>query len=226
MQANIELPSRNALGHAVAKVLRTAILDGSLKPGQTLHENALAKQLSVSRSPIREALIQLERESLVVSRPNKPAAVRLPSPDEIRQVYTIRSALEGIAARWAAERSTPTLVSLLQKIATRLNDAAVSAEPVKNVEVVGLDLDFHGEIAVAAGSDELQRQLQSLRNQIMQVMSAGLASLTSRRTGEIHAEHMALIAAIAAKDGDRAESLASAHVRAARDRLVYLSAGA
>jgi DNA-binding GntR family transcriptional regulator len=109
----LELPSRNALGDAVAGVLRSAILDGSLKPGQPLHENALARQLSVSRSPIREALIQLERESLVVSRPNRPAVVRRPSPDEISQVYTLRSALEGIAARWAAERATPALVTLL-----------------------------------------------------------------------------------------------------------------
>src|SRR5258708_1294173 len=102
--------SRTALSDSVADILRGAILDGSLKPGQALHENALARQLEVSRSPIREALIQLERERLVDSRINRSAVVRTPSAKEIRQVYMIRAALEGIAARWAAENATPALV--------------------------------------------------------------------------------------------------------------------
>ena len=72
----LELPPRAALGDAVADILRRAILDGSLKPGQKLHENALARQLAVSRSPIREALIQLERERLVDGRLNRSAVVR------------------------------------------------------------------------------------------------------------------------------------------------------
>lgn len=219
----LALPSRNALGDAVADVLRKAILDGSLKPGEALHENALARQLSVSRSPIREALMQLERESLVVSRLNRPAVVRRPSPEEIRQVYTIRAALEGIAARWAAERATPDFVAQLQRKAEALHQATLAAERGDHPDVVGLAVDFHGAVADAAGSFELQRQLQHLRNQIQLVMAAGLASLTRRRAEEVHAEHLALIAAIAARDGDRAELLASAHVRGARDRLIHLN---
>jgi DNA-binding GntR family transcriptional regulator len=218
----LQLPSRAALGDAVAGVLRNAILDGSLKPGQPLHENALAKELSVSRSPIREALLQLERERLLVSRLNRPAAVRRPSPEEINQVYTIRSALEGIAARWAAEKATPAFISLLRQKAEDLNEATITAERDADPHVVGQAFDFHSAIAEAAGSLELQLLLQSLRNQIKLVMASGLASLTSRRAEEIHAEHLALIAAIADRDGDRAEQLASAHVRGARDRLVHL----
>jgi len=84
--------------------------------------------------------------------------------------------------------------------------------------------DFHSAIAKAAGSVELQQQLKSLCNQIKFVMTAGLASLTRPRAEEIHAEHLALIAAIAERDGDRAEQLASAHVRAARDRWVTSAA--
>jgi DNA-binding GntR family transcriptional regulator len=219
----LQLPSRAALGDAVADVLRNAILDGSLKPGQPLHENALARELSVSRSPIREALLQLERERLLVSRLNRPATVRRPSPEEISQIYTIRSALEGIAARWAAERASPAFVSQLRQKAEDLNEATIAAERDADPHVVGQAFDFHSTIAEAAGSLELQQLLQSLRNQIKLVMASGLASLTNRRAEEIHAEHLALIAAIADRDGDRAEQLASAHVRGARDRLVHLS---
>src|SRR5258707_699549 len=123
---DLEPPPRAALGDAVADILRRAILDGSLKPGQKLHENALARQLAVSRSPIREALIQLERERLVEGRLNRSAVVRRPSPEEIRQVYTIRAALEGIAARWAAERATPALVAQLRRKAEDLNRATIA----------------------------------------------------------------------------------------------------
>ena len=219
----LQPPARAALGDAVADILRRAILDGSLKPGQPLHENTLAKQLSVSRSPIREALINLERERLVVGRLNRPAIVRKPSPDEITQIYTIRSALEGIAARWAAEKASPAVVSQLRQKAEDLNKATIAAKSAADPRVVSLANDFHAAIVDAAGSPELQRLLQSLCNQIKLVMTAGLASLTSRRAEEIHAEHLALIAAIADGDGDRAERLATAHVQGARDRLVHLS---
>lgn len=217
---NLKPPARAALGNSVAGILRNAILDGSLKPGEPLHENALTRQLSVSRSPIREALLQLEQERLVESRPNKPTVVRKPSTEEIRQVYTIRSALEGIAARWAAENATPALVSALRRKAEDLNSATVAAEGGAAPAVLSQAVDFHADIADAAGSAELRRLLESLRNQIRHVMVVGLASLTNRRADEIHAEHLALIDAIAARDGDRAERLASAHVRGARDRLV------
>ncbi len=218
----LALPSRNALGVTVADVLRNEILSGSIKPGQPLHENALAKQLSVSRSPIREALSQLERESLVVSRLNRPAVVRKPSPEEIVQIYTLRAALEGIAARWAAEKSTHALVKDLERKADILNRATVAADRRTGPDVAGAAVDFHSSIAQAAGSPELERLLLSLRNQIRLVMASGLASLTRRRAEEVHAEHVALIAAIAAKDGDLAERLAGAHVRDARDRIVHL----
>lgn len=213
---------RTALGHSVADIIRSAILDGSLKPGDPLYENALAKQLSVSRSPIREALIQLERESLVVARINKPTVVRKPTPEEIRQIYTIRSSLEGIAARWAAENVTPALVSELSQRAEKLNKLTIKAKP-GNAELVAMSVDFHNAIAEAANSTELTQLLHSLCNQIRLVMSAGLASLSNRRAEEIHDEHLAIIAAIAARDGDRAERLATAHVRGARDRLIDLS---
>lgn len=221
----LEPPAREALGDKVADIIRTAILDGSLKPGQPLHENTLARQLSVSRSPIREALMQLERESLVVARLNRPVVVRRPSAEEIRQVYTIRSALDGIAARWAAEKSTPVLVVQLREKAAALNratlDAGGAAEGDADPTAAALAFDFHAAIADAAGSDELRRMILSLCNQTRLVMASGLATLTPHRAEEIHAEHLALIAAIAARDGDGAERIATAHVRDALARLVY-----
>ena len=165
----------------------------------------------------------LERERLIVTRLNRPAVVRRPTPQEINQIYTIRAALEGVAARWAADSATAKLVSVLRQKAEDLNTATVSSSSGADQNVVVMAIDFHASISNASGSVELQGLLQSLCNQIRLVMTAGLASLTPRRAEDIHAEHLAIIAAIADRDGDRAEHLAATHVRGARDRLVYLS---
>jgi DNA-binding GntR family transcriptional regulator len=219
----LEPPVRAALGASVTTVLRDAILDGSLPPGHKLHETALATQLAVSRSPVREALMQLERERLVDSPPNRPATVHRATATEIRQIYTIRAALEGIAARWAAERTTTALARRLGSQADALDAATRAAGEPPDPNLVALSLAFHETIADAAGSEELSQLLRSLRNQIRLVMIAGLARMPAGRAQAIHAEHVALVTAIAKGDGARAELLASRHVRGARDRLIGLA---
>lgn len=216
-------PLRTGLGSTVADILRNAILDGSLKPGEPIYEKALSEQLSMSRSPIREALIKLENEGLVVGRLNKAVTVRKPSADEIKQIYTIRAALEGIAARWAAEKATLSLVADLRSNAETLNQHTIAIEDGGNLDAVVPGIAFHMAIAEVAGSAELNVVLQNFCNKIQLVMNAGLATLTRRRAEEIHKEHLAIIDAIEKRDVDLAESLASAHVRGALDRIVYQS---
>lgn len=218
-------PSRAALGSTVADILRNAILEGSLKPGEPIYEKALSEQLSMSRSPIREALITLENEGLVVGRLNKAVTVRKPSADEIKQIYTIRAALEGIAARWAAEKATLQLVRDLRSNAETLNKHTIAIEDGGNLDAVAPGIAFHMAIAEVAGSAELNVVLQNFCNKIQLVMKAGLATITRRRAVEVHKEHLAIIDAIEKRDADRAESLAVAHVRGAMDRIVYQSPG-
>ncbi|MGB8414743.1 GntR family transcriptional regulator [Paraburkholderia sp.] len=214
-------PSRAALGSTVANILRNAILDGSLKPGEPIYEKALSEQLSMSRSPVREALIMLEHEGLVVGRMNKAVTVRKPSADEIMQIYTIRAALEGIAARWAAEKSTPQIVAALLRNAEELNARSVAIEDGVNLDAATPGIAFHMAIADAAGSAELNVVLQNFCNKIQLVMQAGLASMSRRRADVIHSEHLAIITAISNRDADLAERLASAHVKGGLQRMVY-----
>jgi DNA-binding GntR family transcriptional regulator len=214
-------PPRAPLGSTVADILRNAILDGSLKPGEPIYEKTLSEQLSMSRSPIREALITLENEGLVVGRLNKAVTVRKPSADEIKQIYTIRAALEGIAARWAAEKATVQLVADLRSNAETLNRLTIAIEDGGNLDAVAPGIAFHMAIAEVAASDELNLVLQNLCNKIQLVMRAGLATITRRRADEIHKEHLAIIDAIERRDAALAESLASAHVRGALERIVY-----
>lgn len=219
----LQLSSRSSLADEVTETLRNAILDGSLKAGALLQEPAIAKELNVSRSPVREALMQLERENLVFSSPNRSTVVRRPTAQEIYQIYTIRASLEGIAARWAAEHSTPELVVSLRDAAEILNGRTMGVKPSQE-DAARMGIEFHAAIAEASQSIELQRVLQSLRNQIQLVMVGGLASLSNPRAETIHAEHLDLIAAIAEKNSAMAERLASEHVLSARDRLVHVDA--
>jgi DNA-binding GntR family transcriptional regulator len=214
-------PSRAALGSTVADILRNAILEGSLKPGEPIYEKTLSEQLSVSRSPIREALITLESEGLVVSRLNKAVTVRKPSADEIKQIYTIRAALEGIAARWAAEKATMQLVGNLRSNAEALNLHTIAIEDGGVLDAVAPGIEFHMAIAKVAGSSELNVVLQNFNNKIHLVMRAGLATMTRRRAEEVHVEHLAIIDAIERRDADLAESLAVSHVLGALERIVY-----
>ncbi|NLZ51956.1 MAG: GntR family transcriptional regulator, partial [Thermoanaerobacteraceae bacterium] len=84
--------------------LKNAILDGVYKPGDSLIEMKLAKELGVSRTPIREAIRQLELEGLVTSIPNKGVVVEGVTLQDVEDIYEIRKMIEGLAARWAAEK--------------------------------------------------------------------------------------------------------------------------
>ena len=85
-------------------MLREAILSGELAPGQVLGEEQLGRQLGISRTPVREALVLLRTEGLVETPPNRPAVVRGFDRESLHEIYSLRAVLEGYAARLAAER--------------------------------------------------------------------------------------------------------------------------
>ena len=95
----------NSLGSRVFQRLREDILSGKYKEHDELRENTLGKELGVSRTPVREALRQLELEGLVTIIPNKGAYVTGISSKDIRDIYILRSMLEGLCARWATEHA-------------------------------------------------------------------------------------------------------------------------
>ena len=96
----------HSLGGRVFQKLRDDILSGKYKEHDELRETTLGKELGVSRTPVREALRQLELEGLVTIIPNKGAYVTGISQKDIRDIYVIRSMLEGLCARWAAQHIT------------------------------------------------------------------------------------------------------------------------
>lgn len=214
-------PSSAALGDTITAVSRAEIFDGTVQPGDTLQENILSQKLPASSSPAREPLLQAGQDRLVEGRVNRPSIAKRPSAEEIFQVYTIRASLEGLAARWAAERTTPETISDLRAKAEELRETTLKSKNGATGELLRQAFDFHAAIAKASGSPDLQYVLTNLRNQIRTVMAAGFASLTEYRADQNYDEHMALISAIEAANCEVAERLASEHVQQARDRIVH-----
>lgn len=144
---------------STASRLRMQIFDGTAEPGMLLAEAAVARRLGVSRVPVREALFTLEREGLVEFSATGRAFVRELNPRDFEELYTLRLALEPLAARLAA----PALkadASALEKNITATARAKTIAD------VTRLDLDFHEIILGASGNARLLKLWRSMRGEL------------------------------------------------------------
>jgi DNA-binding GntR family transcriptional regulator len=151
------LPS--SLAETAAAKLRAEIVSGELPSGSRLAEAAVAQRLGVSRVPVREALVLLEREGLVEFTPTGRARVRDLRPHDFEELFALRLALEPVAARLAAPalKADP---SLLEK------NLAATRRARSLHEVTALDLDFHQIILAASGNSRLLRLWSSLRSEL------------------------------------------------------------
>ncbi|HSP74486.1 MAG TPA: GntR family transcriptional regulator, partial [Gaiellaceae bacterium] len=113
-------PLNRSAGDAAADLIRQAIMDGRLRPGQRLTETGLAKDLGISRTPVREALRVLQTEGLVESTPYQGSTVRTYDVEDLDDMYQLRALLEGHAARRAAQRITRDGVEQLRESCARM----------------------------------------------------------------------------------------------------------
>ena len=111
LNVNEYLPLRDV----VFNTLRQAIITGEFAPGERLMEISLANRLGVSRTPVREALRQLELEGLVRIIPNRGAFVEGITKEDVKDIYEIRARLEGLCAKWAADRITKDQIAELEE---------------------------------------------------------------------------------------------------------------
>ena len=197
------------------ELIREAILDGRLQPGQRLKEEDLARQLGISRTPVREALLMLQVEGLVVAAPNRGAAVRSHTPDDLEDLYVLRALLEGHAARRAGVRITEEQVDQLRESCERF-DALAPEEELR--ELVRENMFFHSTILDIAGSARLASMVRRVIELPLVYKSYIWYSPDQKRISSHY--HRQIVNALAAGDGDRAELVMKEHVFEARDLLV------
>jgi DNA-binding GntR family transcriptional regulator len=210
---------RMSLGEDVADRLRQAILLGELSPGQHLREEELADRLDVSRGPVRDAFVLLEREGLVRSLRHRGVTVVELTRNDLNEIYTLRSALEPLATTLAIERATP---ADLAEIEQALNDmvAAISGNrKITERDAADLDVSFHDAIYRAAHHERLYVAWSQIRLPTYWfLLSRNVASSDWRQS--MVSGHTQILKTIRSGDDDAAVTAIKEHISFAYDRIL------
>jgi DNA-binding GntR family transcriptional regulator len=205
---------RETLSAQAYRALRQAILSRRYPPGARLVVRELAESLGLSPTPIKEALAALAREGLVRSVPHRGYQVPSLSAGEIQEIYELRDALEGLAARLAAQRGGPELAQSLEETLNRQREAARAGD----LEAYGnLDLAFHRLLWEASGNQRLRRMAENLDGQVRLLISTSAA--VPGRLPQALEEHRVILTRIASADPAGAETAMRAHVQNAWEAL-------
>lgn len=198
----------NSQGHEAYRRLVAEIRAGALKPRDRLLEVDLAARLGISRTPVREAIRQLEADGLVIHIPRVGAAVRSLDPGEVTELYEMRGALEGTAARLAARSASE--VELAELAAINAEMALVQGDPPR---LYDLNRQFHAALLDAARNRYLARSVAGLQKTLL-ILGPSTLDQVSRAKGAV-VEHEAVLAAIRARDEAGAEAAMHLHIAAA-----------
>ena len=200
----------HTLSNRVFQKIRDNILNGVYKEQDELRENTIGKELGVSRTPVREALRQLELEGLVTIVPNKGAYVTGITAKDVRDIYTVRSLLEGLCARWATEHITEEQLDELEEIVL-LSEFHMKKEGHNNTEQIAiLDGRFHAVLYEASNSRILGHVLTDFHRYVQMARKSSIVS--EERARKSIREHKQILRAIRDKDADLAEQLANEHI--------------
>jgi DNA-binding GntR family transcriptional regulator len=199
-------------GAAAYDRIREMILDAKLPQGSMLTEAELVRELEMSRTPVREALHRLELERYLGSVPGIGYIVSELGEHDMINAYKVRAVLEGLAAESAATSVTRIDLARLEDLYDAMTEARERGD---DPELARLNGDFHQAIASASGNSYAQAMLEDIRDVFERFRATALAE--PRRREEAHAEHGELIAALKARDSERAKRLAVEHVNRALD---------
>ena len=196
---------RKPLSEQVYETVKGALLSGSFAPGDRINEVDLAAQLDVSKTPVREALRRLEAEDFITITPWRGAIVNEFARKQIVEIYQCREALEGLAARLAADTIDSRGLSRLRKILMQAQNAKA---PIKLAE---LNSQFHDMILNYAKNSKLQSMLSLLNDVILR--DRNITAFNVKRRDEILDEHLEILDALEGADSVRAEACARRHVQ-------------
>lgn len=214
----------NALVDELATKIRAKILSGEIAIGAPLRQAELASTFGTSRTPIREALRQLQTGGLIEVVPNRGAIVRVPVPWEVREAYEVRAELEALAARRAVDRLDDATLAELRaankamyehSLAVANGAADAGGGPNGNNDV------FHTLIYRASGNTRLSRMLKEINEAFPRNVSALVLLDNSRHRDENFRDHDQIVDALETGQGDTAAELMRKHVLTAGDQLAH-----
>lgn len=216
MEAPVEplVDETTTIADRVFTQLRQAIVEGGIPAGSKISEPEMAARYGISRGPLREAMRRLESNNLVERRPNLGARVITLSNEQLIEIYVVREAMEGMAARLAAEHMSDAAIGDLQALMEQHHREVVQDSWRAYFQKEG-DLDFHYRIIQGSGN---QRMIGILCDDLYHLarMYRCQFGMGSDRAREALREHELIVDAIAERDGELAELLMRRHIRASR----------
>jgi len=222
------LPRSTTASDLVVEAIRSAIVTGRLRPGETLVERRLAEQLGVSKTPVREALIALAAAGLVTVTPGRGTVVRELNAEDVRQAYEVRALLEPWAVARTVRQAGPAAVTSAR---AALYEAGAHLSAADHVPLSLANRRFHRALYAGCGNALVIAQLDALQE--LAALGAVALIWTNRpdRSDQAapgpaqppwrteHADHEAILEAVEAGAADRAERLTRRHIRQSVQRL-------
>jgi DNA-binding GntR family transcriptional regulator len=209
------IASGPSLTGATVELLRERILNGSFAPGVRLVEAEIARQLGISRGPVREAIAMLRAEGLVHELARKGSFVAQLSVDDVREIYELRAALEGQAARLFCKTGTEAAFAGLRQ---RLEELRGAAKRDDRREFAEVDFQLHEQLCRDAGNGRIHKlwvnQVGILRTLVRMEVTSQYETL-----GPLLEAHEWLIAEIESRDPDRADAACRRHALDALERV-------
>ena len=208
--------------HAYQEIFNR-LMAGSVQPGGRLSDDALARELGISRSPVREAISQLSTEGLVEYRPRSGAYVKVLGRRELEELYDLREALEGHAAAKAAQRIDQPAIDELAQVVQGMREIVLEcrATPTRSAggemteRFLANDLQFHMAILTAAGNQRLLNMVRDLRI-MTRVFGFVPVEHDLKIVASAYRYHTTVLRALVRRDSAAAQSWMVNHIRAAR----------
>lgn len=210
-----EVTDKFSLRGRVFHKIREDILSGKYKENEELKEVAIGEELGVSRTPVREAFRQLELEGLIQIIPNKGAYVTGITVKDVKDIYMIRSKLEGLCARWATENISE---EQMEEMEENIYLSEFHASKGHSEQIAELDNRFHEILYEACDSKMLEHQLRDFHEYVLRVRKKTLSQ--NKRSEASTKEHRMIMEAIKNKNADEAERLANIHIVNAYENMV------
>ncbi|KZM54464.1 GntR family transcriptional regulator [Aeribacillus pallidus] len=209
--------STESIHAQVTNIIRQAIVSGQLAMGEKLSEAALAQKLGVSRTPVREALKQLQREGLVEIIPRVGTCVTKPTEKEITELFALKEVLEGLAAGHMAQREK---VPELQELIKAMEDMDEAAKNRNIDDYVEANDRFHDAIIRGSGNSKLLYHFNLLINQLPYRRFVYMTLDQPQRLEKSVEEHRRIVEAITSGDHQLAEKMMREHVKASGSKLM------
>jgi DNA-binding GntR family transcriptional regulator len=202
------------IANEVASDIKRAIIKGFIKPGEKINETKIAKDMGISRSPVREALQQLKKEGVVINIPYKGTYVNLLGKKDVEDMYIVRVLLESYAVEFLIKNKDEAIIELLRQ---NVRDIEKSVEKKQKKELVKNDLQFHRNICNFTKNQRLINIWEELQSQVEILIT--LESVFYERFNLLAVEHRELLSLIVEGKVKQAQEKIKEHIAQALDFL-------